>query len=100
MRETRSAVPVFLILPSALMPFTAASSALRAVDAHHHGHGVAVYVCVRAVYVVFIHPHALSLSVGLSFSVRIIGVRCSAAVAGWLGWLLLKQRQQCKKAAS
>ena len=36
---------------------------------------VAVYVCVCALYVVFIHPstpHALSLSVGLSRSVRII----------------------------
>ena len=58
--------------------------------------------CMRSVYDdVFIHPHALPLlSVGLSFSVRIIeGIeaRCSAAVAGWLGWLLLKQRN---KAAS
>ena len=61
-----------------------------------------VCVCVYTVCAVyddvFIHPHALPLlSVGLSFSVRIIEARCSAAVAGWLGWLVLKQRN---KAAS
>ena len=62
--------------PSILSCFVSCFNALQAADAPHHGHltslvaATAAYVCVCALYVGFVHPHALlSLSFSVSLSV-------------------------------